>query len=1026
MASAVATMSARMALSYGVSNKGGRTLVSTRPVSMQQTPQARQGMRCGRLARPAGRSIAVLFHIQILRESILVMNALPGAFMFRVLSCLAYEHNWWLVFLAALICTISSYSYVAMGRQARQAAGGQRVVAIVIAGLAGGFGIWATHFIAMLAYDPGVVIGYDLQLTILSLVVAVALTATGLAAALIATSPWLSVAGGTAVGAGVAGMHYLGMTAMQLPGHITWAPDLVIASVVLGMALSAAAFLVARRHHGTAGDLGATAVLTLAICSLHFTGMGAVTVTPDAARAVSETLLDPDTLAHSVAIAAIGLIGGALVVALIAKRAHAERDASERRFSLLVQGITDYAIYMLDRGGCVANWNAGAERAKGYSADEIVGAHFSRFYGSDERAAGIPEKALATALSDGRFEAEGWRYRKDGSKFWAHVLIVPLRDDQGEFIGFAKITRDCTRQKDDADRIREVSRTLDLALSNMSQGLCLFDAEGRLILSNRRIREIFSLPPEAMAAGTSFGSLFAAVFEASTDNEAEAQRMRQRHRALIEERDGRTLVEEFSGGRSVAIAHRPVADGSFVSTFEDITERRRSEQQLAHMARHDALTGLPNRSHFNDYLDQELERAARAGDKVAVMGIDLNRFKEINDVHGHAAGDEVLQVLSQRMGETLGEGEFVARFGGDEFAAVKRFVHQTDLMDFLERLEVCLFGHVKLAGFEIAPGASIGVAICPEDATQREALVNNADLAMYRAKQGLNQTTCFYEARMDEAARTRRSLAKDLWAGMDRDQFSLFYQVQKSVSTNETIGYEVLLRWNHPERGMVSPAEFIPLAEECGAIVPLGEWVLRTACAEAAAWHHPYKIAVNLSPVQIGHSDLVSLVRATLAETGLDPRRLELEITESTIIADKARALHILRQIKALGVTIAIDDFGTGYSSLDTLRSFPFDKIKLDRTFMIEVETSPQAKAIIRAILALGRSLEVPVLAEGVETEDQLALLHVEGCDEAQGYLLGRPKPQSDILELVAHMSSPELAPEGAVVLAGETVVARA
>ena len=313
-------------------------------------------------------------------------------------------------------------------------------------------------------------------------------------------------------------------------------------------------------------------------------------------------------------------------------------------------------------------------------------------------------------------------------------------------------------------------------------------------------------------------------------------------------------------------------------------------------------------------------------------------------------------------------------------------------------------------------GASIGIALYPEDARDRDQLINNADLAMYRAKATIGQSVAFYEARMDEQVRQRRALAKSLWEAIDEGQFHLHYQVQKSVSSGRITGYEVLLRWTHPQHGRISPADFIPIAESCGAIVPLGDWVLRTACAEAAGWWHPYKIAVNLSPVQLGHGDFVGRLAAILEETGLAPERLELEITESTIIADKERALQLLRDIKALGVTVAIDDFGTGYSSLETLRSFPFDKIKLDRSFMTEVENSPQAKAIIRAILALGRSLEVPVLAEGVETGEQLRLLNREGCDEAQGFLLGRPQAREDIPELGAAMksapSSPPLVPE--------------
>ncbi|CEJ12303.1 Cyclic di-GMP phosphodiesterase Gmr [bacterium YEK0313] len=934
--------------------------------------------------------------------------------MFRVLSCLAYDHNWSLVAVAATICFISSYCFIATGRQAAGAKRGQRLIWIAVAGCAAGFGIWSTHFVAMLAYDPGVVAGYDLGLTILSLAVAIVLTMSGLALALGWRARYAAPAGGALVGIGVSTMHYLGMAALEMPARIIWAPDLVAASLVLGAIFGALALTVARRHRGSGGDLAATLLMTLAICLMHFTAMGAVTVVPDPARNIAASILDPQTMAYSLAVAAIALIGGALVVARIARLALAERLASERRFGLLVEGVNDYAIFMIDRKGCVANWNGGAQRMLGHAADDIVGAHISRFYTAADRTAEAPEAALATAATTGRHEEEGWRLRKDGSRFWAHIAIDAIRDDTGDFVGFAQIIRDCTREKADADRIREVSRTLDLALSNMSQGLCLFAPAGELVLTNGRLAELFGLAAGDLATGTSFRDLLERIVGASGGSAEEAQRMYLRHRDLIASRNGHAVVEEFGTGRSISIAHRTAADGSFVTTFEDITDRRRSEQKIAHMARHDALTGLPNRAYFNDHLDQELERAARAGEKAAVVGIDLDRFKEINDIHGHATGDEVLQILSLRMQEALGEGEFVARFGGDEFAAVKTYRYQADLVDFLERLERCLFSHITRAEFDIVPGASIGVALFPDDGTAREILVNNADLAMYRAKGGVNQAICYYEARMDEAARSRRALAKDLWLGLERNQFSLAYQVQKSVSTGRTVGYEVLLRWHHPERGTVPPSEFIPIAEECGAIVPLGEWVLRTACAEAATWLHPCKIAVNLSPVQIGHVDLVALVRQVLDDTGLKPHLLELEITETTIIADKARALHVLRQIKRLGVTIAIDDFGTGYSSLDTLRSFPFDKIKLDRTFMTEVETSPQAKAIIRAILALGRSLEVPVLAEGVETQDQLSLLHVEGCDEAQGYLLGRPQPHAEFVEIIRNtfgIHSPPLAP---------------
>lgn len=426
--------------------------------------------------------------------------------------------------------------------------------------------------------------------------------------------------------------------------------------------------------------------------------------------------------------------------------------------------------------------------------------------------------------------------------------------------------------------------------------------------------------------------------------------------------------------------------------------RAESFKELQQMALHDSLTGLPNRRSFNERLDQEIQLANETGGKVALVGIDLDRFKEINDLRGHTTGDEVLKNLAKRMTSILKDSDFVARLGGDEFAAFHRTSTSADLIDFLSRIEAVLSQVIKVDGYEFLPGASIGVAVYPDNAADKVSLVNNADLAMYRAKADVSQTVCFYEPSMDEAVRARRSLANELREAMLRDQLVIHYQVQTSVATGEIVGYEALLRWEHPARGFIPPSEFIPIAEENGLIIQLGEWVLRTACLDAASWKPAYKVSVNVSPVQFAHVDLHQVIVEALLMSGLPANRLELELTETTIFANKERSLHILRQIKALGVKVALDDFGTGYSSLDTLRSFPFDKIKLDRSFIIEVESSLQAKAIIRAVLALGQSLAIPVLAEGIETEGQLELLRHEGCNEVQGYLLGRPAPLDRIV----------------------------
>ncbi|MFT4254226.1 MAG: EAL domain-containing protein [Caulobacter sp.] len=450
---------------------------------------------------------------------------------------------------------------------------------------------------------------------------------------------------------------------------------------------------------------------------------------------------------------------------------------------------------------------------------------------------------------------------------------------------------------------------------------------------------------------------------------------------------------------AVACVALIIVAAGLASYLIDNNSRAEAVERLRRMALSDALTTLPNRASFNERLDLEIELAQKLNGAFALVGIDLDRFKEVNDLRGHAAGDELLRILGRRLKALLKteQAEFIARTGGDEFFAICRLDDPAQVSEFTARLETAFSKIIRIADFEIAPGASFGVAMWPADASDKEALINNADLAMYRAKADPMRSVCFYEPAMDEQIRTRRALAADLREALTRNELSLHYQVQTSITTGRISGYEALLRWDHPQLGFVPPTQFIPIAEENGLILPIGEWVLKRACQEAATWNPPYKVSVNLSAVQFANTDLPRLVLEALLDTNLPPERLELELTESTIFADRARALHMLRQIKALGVSIALDDFGTGYSSLDTLHSFPFDRIKIDRSFFGQ-ETSPRTTAIIRAVLALGKSFGIPVLAEGIETYEQLSLLNAEGCDEAQGFLLGQPAPLDAIV----------------------------
>lgn len=475
----------------------------------------------------------------------------------------------------------------------------------------------------------------------------------------------------------------------------------------------------------------------------------------------------------------------------------------------------------------------------------------------------------------------------------------------------------------------------------------------------------------------------------------------------LKQASGETIPVEVTVRHELGENHEEVR----VFAVRDLRRRLEQERRIAFLARNDSMTGLPNRASFLEKLQRMVE-LNREGPGFALLAIDLDRFKDINDLYGHGVGDQLLIHIGQRLRDVVEHGEFVARQGGDEFVALIPLATMGDREEALraaERIRNAIIVPMQGEHTDLGCGASIGIALWPQDAAEPSILINNADLAMYRAKASLNENVCFYEKAMDEAVRQRRRVTQGLREALEHEQFQIYYQPQVSVTDGEVTGYEALLRWPQADGSFVPPADFIPVAEDTGLILPIGEWVLRRACEEAMEWESPLRLAVNLSPVQLSHTDLPRLVHQILLETGLSPARLELEITETAMISDMARSTHILRQLKALGVTIAMDDFGTGYSSLSTLRAFPFDKIKLDRTFMTELEGSPQSRAIIRAVLTIGESLNIPVLAEGVETCDQLDFLREQGCDEVQGFLLGRPArealPLSEVCGQLARAS---------------------
>jgi diguanylate cyclase (GGDEF)-like protein/PAS domain S-box-containing protein len=795
--------------------------------------------------------------------------------MYQVLNCLTTEHDWRLVVLGGVVCLLASAVAISLFHRAKSAWGRSRLIWIGMDAAVSGCGIWATHFIAMLAYDPGTAAGYNIAITLLSLVLAVAITAVGLAIALSGFHRWAVAIGGAVIGGGVAGMHYTGMMALEIPALIMWSPGIVAASVLFGCVFAALALLVANRGESLGQALTATLLLTIAIVSHHFTAMGAVTLIPDPTLVGDGVSIPPSVLSFLTAAAAVIILGMSLVTSVIERRSKSELH----------------------------------------------------------------------------------------------------------------------RQK----------VVLDTALENMSQGLCMFDAEGRILLFNERYGEMMGrtgLPLKGRL-------LIDVLVDQQSRGQWEGDPTEFVGSLIAEARAGNTATRTvIQSGRSIRIVDQPMRGGGWVATFEDITEWTQAQEQISHMARHDALTNLPNRTLFREQLEQAL-RLVKRSDQLAVFCLDLDHFKEINDSLGHPIGDALLMQVGRRLSECVTENDTVARLGGDEFAIVQfcKDCEPSAVASLASHIVEKISTPYDIAGHQLVIGVSIGISLAPEDGKNPDELLKNADLALYRAKADGRGTYRFFETGMDARAQARRVLELDLRAALQRDEFEVYYQPIRDVVMDRIVAFEALVRWNHSLRGMIAPVNFIPLAEETGLIVPLGDWVLRQACLDAAGWPEDVDVAVNLSPIQFKNPNLVSSVRAALEASGLSAHRLELEITESVLLQNSEATLAVLHELRGFGVRISLDDFGTGYSSLSYLRSFPFDKIKIDRSFVSELATRDDSMAIVRAVTGLGKSLGIVTTAEGVETAAQFELLRREGCTQAQGYLFSRPVPASEVGKMLSKTS---------------------
>jgi diguanylate cyclase (GGDEF)-like protein/PAS domain S-box-containing protein len=655
--------------------------------------------------------------------------------------------------------------------------------------------------------------------------------------------------------------------------------------------------------------------------------------------------------------------------------------------------------------------NTAYERFWGFSRDHVVGKNARELFGA--ASADTIEATDRTALDspDGQFRNE-FEVDRGGERRTVASIRIVVRNESNKPEFLMLVFEDITDRRSLSKELESAKKFLELVVDNIPVALIVEQVkDGRYLLANRSAETILNRRREE-ATGLTASDIF---------NPKEAKLIIARDEAAIKKRGMITEEHPIStkDGLRLFLTRRATVLGDtgepqyLIKTHEDVTDRRQTESRMAHMAYHDGLTDLPNRAAFLQALTQMIEACEGTGEEFAVLCVDLDGLKEVNDVFGHALGDKLLIEVAQRLQDSA-RGGVVARLSGDEFGLIIDGKQPDVGLALAQQLGEAVAKEFQIDGRAVRAGATTGMAIFPHNGTDGASLLANAGAALFRAKQKSRGTISLYQPEMDQQIRDRRVLHQDLSMAIKNGELSLAFQPQgvarHSVAESEIIGFEALARWQHPVRGQVSPAEFIPIAEESGLIVEMGEWILREACREAASWPKPLQVAVNLSPAQFMHGDVVGLVHSILLETGLAPGRLELEITEGVLIEDFDRGLALLRRLKALGVRISMDDFGSGYSSLSYLQAFPFDKIKIDRAFIINLGRNPQSAAIVRAVIDLGHGLEMSIIAEGVETVEQLAFLAKEGCDGVQGYLLGKPLPIGKYSGLVGRAEVVELA----------------
>ncbi len=783
--------------------------------------------------------------------------------MTTILACITEQHDLLLVIIAALVCFAGSWATIRLYRRALATTAMEKSAWLVLTAVVAGASIWCTHFIAMLGYDPGVSVGFDPVLTIVSLLVAVFGAVIGFAIAATASLRFAPLIGGGVVGLAIAVMHYTGMLAYRVQGIVSWDMTFLVTSIVFSVAFSGLALHLAARMNGSLAERFAVPVFAFAIVSLHFTGMAAFRVEP---LMIDGSYSNPDAL---------------------------------RALAIAVAGV----------------------------AIAIVGA------------------GVASHLIDNHARAEAAE-----------------------------------------------------ALHNMSNGLLVVAGNGTVRLYNQRVLDLFSLGPDEVQVGMRLEQYLRNIGSRAGWDEARLRRVIANHEAWFESREMTRIEHHFDDGRILQVTCQPLPDTGAILTYDDVTEAREGQRQIAHMAFHDALTGLPNRRSFSEKIDTLARQSA-----FTMLMIDLDHFKPVNDTLGHGVGDMLLGAVARRLQDLCGPGDTLYRLGGDELA-VLCVSGQEDALALAEDILAAFTRPFGIREHVLTIGASIGLASAERGALP-ERVQQMADLALYKAKEnGRGGIEIYREGMIEEAAR-RREIEFDLARAADAGQLVLHYQPLYELPGKKLKGFEALLRWRHPERGMVPPSDFIPVAEETGAIIEIGAWVIEEACRQAASWPDDLYVSINVSPVQLRSADILMRFTRALERHAITPSRIEVEITETAMVEDAERIAAALSGLRALGIKVAMDDFGTGYSSLAHLRTFELDRIKIDRSFIGASRDDVSAMAVVRAITTMAREMAIATTGEGVETDAQLDNLVSIGCDTAQGYLLGRPVDEDAVQRLIADVA---------------------